>query len=63
MNNPPRILIVDDNEANRDILYARLRVHGYERMQAADGEEKVRRALHGYDLPNGANHPSVADDS
>lgn len=48
MNNPPRILIVDDNEANRDILDARLTVHGYELMQAADGEEAlaaVRRHL------------------
>jgi adenylate cyclase len=48
VNDPPRILIVDDNETNRDILDARLRIHGYELMQAADGEEAlaaVRRHL------------------
>ena len=41
MHNPPRILIVDDMEANRDILDARLRPHGYELFQAADGEEAL----------------------
>jgi adenylate cyclase len=41
MHNPPRILIVDDIEANRDILNARLRPHGYELFQAADGEEAL----------------------
>ena len=41
MNDPQRILIVDDNEANRDILEARLKVHGYELLQAADGEEAL----------------------
>src|ERR1700693_3455645 len=41
MNDPPRILIVDDNEANRDILDARLRAHGYVPLQAADGEEAL----------------------
>jgi adenylate cyclase len=38
MRNPARILIVDDNETNRDILMARLERHGYELLQAADGE-------------------------
>jgi class 3 adenylate cyclase/CheY-like chemotaxis protein len=38
MHNPPRILIVDDNETNRDILDARLTAHGYQTAQAADGE-------------------------
>ncbi len=38
MNDPQRILIVDDNEANRD---TRLKVHGYELLQAADGEEAL----------------------
>jgi len=44
MHDPPRILIVDDNEANRDILDARLKVHGYELLQAADGEEALDAA-------------------
>jgi adenylate cyclase len=41
MHNPPRILIVDDNETNRDILVTRLATHGYELTQAADGEEAL----------------------
>jgi adenylate cyclase len=41
MHNPARILIVDDNETNRDILDARLAAHGYETLQAADGEEAL----------------------
>jgi adenylate cyclase len=41
MHSPPRILIVDDNETNRDILVTRLSVHGYELLQAADGEEAL----------------------
>jgi class 3 adenylate cyclase len=41
MHNPPRILIVDDNETNRDILDARLNSHGYQTVQAADGEEAL----------------------
>src|ERR1700751_27499 len=44
MHDPPRILIVDDNEANRDILEARLKLHGYELLQAADGEEALNAA-------------------
>jgi len=38
MHNPARILVVDDNETNRDILITRLEKHGYELLQAADGE-------------------------
>jgi adenylate cyclase len=41
MHNPPRILIVDDNETNRDILDARLTAHGYQTLQAGDGEEAL----------------------
>jgi class 3 adenylate cyclase/CheY-like chemotaxis protein len=44
MNNPPRILIVDDNETNRDILVTRLKVHGYELLQAEDGEAALAAA-------------------
>jgi len=41
MHNPPRILIVDDNETNRDILQSRLEKHGYDLKHAADGEEAL----------------------
>jgi adenylate cyclase len=44
MHSPPRILIVDDNETNRDILVTRLSTHGYELSQAADGEEALEAA-------------------
>jgi class 3 adenylate cyclase len=41
MNKPARILVVDDSETNRDILVTRLSSHGYECLQAADGEEAL----------------------
>jgi adenylate cyclase len=41
MHDPPRILIVDDNETNRDILTTRLVTQGYDLCQAADGEEAL----------------------
>jgi class 3 adenylate cyclase len=44
MHTPPRILIVDDNEMNRDILVTRLATQGYELFQAADGEEALTAA-------------------
>jgi adenylate cyclase len=44
MHDPPRILIVDDNETNRDILATRLRTHGYDLCQAADGEAALAAA-------------------
>ncbi len=44
MHSPPRILIVDDHETNRDILVTRLGMHGYELLQAADGEEALASA-------------------
>jgi class 3 adenylate cyclase len=44
MNDPPRILIVDDNETNRDILQTRLELHGYDLKQATDGEEAIAAA-------------------
>ncbi len=39
MHNPPRILVVDDNATNVEILRMRLQAHGYEIKTAADGEE------------------------
>jgi len=44
MNDPPLILVVDDNEANRDILATRLAAHGYRPIQAADGEAALAMA-------------------
>ena len=44
MHDPARILIVDDNEANRDILATRLAAHGYQVAEAADGEEALAAA-------------------
>jgi class 3 adenylate cyclase/CheY-like chemotaxis protein len=41
MQNPPRILVVDDNDTNRDILMTRLGTHGYDLVQATDGDEAV----------------------
>jgi len=41
MNDPPRILIVDDNETNRDIIATRLAAHGYDTLQAADGLQAI----------------------
>ena len=41
MRTPPRILIVDDNPMNLEILQTRLAVHGYEIVTAADGEEAL----------------------
>ncbi len=44
MHSPPRILVVDDSETNRDILVTRLGMHGYDLIQAADGEEAIEVA-------------------
>ena len=44
MSKPARILVVDDNETNRDILVTRLEKHGYQTLQAADGEEALASA-------------------
>jgi adenylate cyclase len=41
MHTPARILVVDDNEINRDIIVSRLQAHGYQTLQATDGEEAV----------------------
>jgi adenylate cyclase len=48
---PPRILVVDDNPINVDILRTRLRASGYDVVTAADGEEALAAAAeHGPDL-------------
>ncbi len=44
MHDPPLILIVDDNETNRDILHTRLTTHGYATIQAGDGEAALDAA-------------------
>jgi adenylate cyclase len=44
MQDLPCILIVDDNETNRDILVTRLKANGYRTLQAADGEEALKAA-------------------
>lgn len=41
MHTPPRILVVDDNPANVDILRMRLAAEGYEVLTAADGEDAL----------------------
>jgi CheY-like chemotaxis protein len=46
-----RILLVEDNEMNRDMLSRRLRRRGYDVLTAVDGEEGVAAAReHGPDL-------------
>ncbi len=45
MRTPPWILIVDDNPTNVSILQARLGVHGYHILTAADGEEALAAAF------------------
>ena len=40
-----RILLVEDNEMNRDMLSRRLERKGYEVLLAVDGEEAVARAV------------------
>ena len=37
----PTILVVDDNEINRDILVTRLASQGYDTLQACDGEQAL----------------------
>jgi CheY-like chemotaxis protein len=41
----PRILLVEDNEMNRDMLMRRLQRRGYDVGTALDGEEAVSMAL------------------
>ena len=44
MHDPPRILIVDDNENNRAIIAARLGSQGYLTSEACDGAEALEAA-------------------
>jgi len=41
MHDPPRILIVDDNDTNRCLLTARLGAEGYETTEAENGERAL----------------------
>lgn len=41
MHDPPRIMIVDDNETNRCLLIARLGAEGYETIEAENGERAL----------------------
>ena len=41
MHNPPRILIADDHEHNRDILATQLATQDYQLFEAVDGEEAL----------------------
>ena len=51
MRIPPRLLIVDDQPMNVDILKTRLAVHGYELLTATDGAEALALAS--------AHHPDL----
>ncbi|MFN0317299.1 MAG: response regulator [Burkholderiales bacterium] len=42
MRDPARILVVDDNAANVDILKMRLQANGYEVVTAFDGEDAIK---------------------
>ena len=44
MRNPPRILVVDDNPTNLEVLCVRLNSQGYEVVTAVDGEDALVRA-------------------
>ena len=40
----PKVLVVEDNEMNRDMLTRRLQRRGYEVIVSADGEDGVNKA-------------------
>jgi len=44
LRNPPRILVVDDNPTNLEVLRVRLNSQGYEVVTAVDGEDALVRA-------------------
>ena len=41
----PRILLVEDNEMNRDMLFRRLQRRGYEMLSAVNGQQGLEIAL------------------
>jgi signal transduction histidine kinase len=45
VHRPPRVLVVDDDEANRWLVGRTLRTSGYDLVVAADGEEGLRMAV------------------
>lgn len=45
MRTPPLVLVVDDDEMNRDIFQSQLRADGYETIAASDGEEGLAAAI------------------
>ena len=45
MHQPPRILVVDDVEANIEIVQVRLEANGYEVVTAVDGEDALEKAF------------------
>jgi two-component system, cell cycle response regulator DivK len=47
VNAPKRILVVEDNADNREILTMELEFQGYQVATAEDGEEAVEKALDG----------------
>jgi two-component system, cell cycle response regulator DivK len=42
---PKKVLIVEDNDDNRELVVKVLRNKGYEMVQAADGEEALEKAV------------------
>ena len=40
----PRILIVEDNQDNRELIVKALRINGYKVIEAVDGEEAIEKA-------------------
>jgi adenylate cyclase len=44
LRTPPRILVVDDDPTNLEVLRVRLSAQGYEVVTAVDGEDALRRA-------------------
>jgi len=40
----PKILIVEDNQDNRELIVKALRINGYKLIEAVDGEEAIEKA-------------------